>query len=123
MKPQINAYLEGLLESEVRSLAEVIDFNEKHADQELPPRRVSPFRFFRLALINLTLSIDHPRQDNFIAAQNKNITTEEYGRNLSYLREMGREKGIDLALKRYGVDVILGPIDSTISSLATASGG
>ncbi|KAJ5083647.1 hypothetical protein N7456_013074 [Penicillium angulare] len=102
MKPQINSYLEGLEESEVRSIADVIDFNEKHADQELPSH--------------------HPRQDTLIASQNKSISPEEYDRNLSYLREMGREKGIDLALERYGVDVILGPIDSTISSLATATG-
>lgn len=35
---------------------------------------------------------------------------------------MGTEKGVDLALKTYGVDVILGPIDSGLTSLATASG-
>ena len=38
MKPQLNAYFEGLEESEVRSLAEVIAFNEKNADLELPSR-------------------------------------------------------------------------------------
>lgn len=68
------------------------------------------------------LLIDLPRQDNFIAAHNKSISTEEYEHNLSFLREMGRDKGIDLALKTYGVDVILAPIDSSISSLATATG-
>jgi hypothetical protein len=35
---EINAYLQDLEESEVRSLAEVIDYNIKHADKELPPR-------------------------------------------------------------------------------------
>jgi len=38
MKREINAYLQDLEESEVRSLAEVIDYNIKHADKELPPR-------------------------------------------------------------------------------------
>ncbi|KAJ6093074.1 hypothetical protein N7486_008363 [Penicillium sp. IBT 16267x] len=102
LKPQLNSYFEGLAESEVRSLAEVIEFNEKHADLELPPH--------------------HPRQDNFINAENQQLSTEEYDRHLSYLRHMGGEKGVDLALKTYGVDVILGPIDSGLSSLATASG-
>lgn len=37
-KREINAYLQDLEESEVRSLAEVIDYNIKHADKELPPR-------------------------------------------------------------------------------------
>ena len=43
MKPQMNAYLEDLAESEVRSLAEVIDFNEKHAELELPLRNAPIF--------------------------------------------------------------------------------
>jgi hypothetical protein len=37
-KREINAYLQDLEESEVRSLAEVIDYNIKHANKELPPR-------------------------------------------------------------------------------------
>ncbi|KAJ5648058.1 hypothetical protein N7490_004430 [Penicillium lividum] len=102
MKPQLNAYFESLAESEVRSLAEVIEFNEKHADLELPPH--------------------HPRQDNLINSENQQLSTEDYDRNLSYLRQMGGEKGVDMALKQYGVDVILGPIDSGLTSLATAAG-
>ncbi|KAJ5948604.1 hypothetical protein N7454_001911 [Penicillium verhagenii] len=102
LKPQLNAYFEGLAESEVRSLADVIDFNERHADLELPPH--------------------HPRQDNFVKAENQNLSTEDYNRHLSYLRHMGREEGVDLALKKYDVDVILGPIDSGLASLATAAG-
>jgi hypothetical protein len=46
MKPQLNAYFEGLAESEVRSLAEVIAFNEKHADLELPSRMNNNRSFF-----------------------------------------------------------------------------
>lgn len=37
-KREINAYLQDLEESEVRSLSEVIDYNIKHANKELPPR-------------------------------------------------------------------------------------
>ncbi|KAJ5710070.1 hypothetical protein N7493_009662 [Penicillium malachiteum] len=102
MKPQLNAYLEGLEESDVRSLAEIIAFNEKHADLELPPH--------------------HPRQDTLIKSQNNTTSAEEYERNLSFLRQMGREKGVDLALKTHGVDVIIGPADSELSSMASATG-
>lgn len=52
MKPQINAYLEDLAESDVRSLAEVISFNEKHADLELPPRKLPMFYTSRIAELN-----------------------------------------------------------------------
>ena len=120
MKPQLNAYFEGLEESEVRSLAEVIAFNEKHADLELPPRMYTAHFFFGTCTADSPK--DHPRQDNFINSENQQLSTEEYDRHLSYLRHMGREKGVDLALKTYGVDVILGPIDSGLTSLATASG-
>lgn len=37
LKRDLNSYLEDLAESEVRSLADVIDYNIKHADLELPP--------------------------------------------------------------------------------------
>lgn len=37
-KRELNAYLEDLKESEVRSLAEIIDYNLKHAEKELPSR-------------------------------------------------------------------------------------
>lgn len=120
MKPELNAYFEGLEESEVRSLAEVIAFNEKHADLELPPRMYTTRFFFGTCTADRPK--DHPRQDNFINSENQQLSTEEYDRHLSYLRHMGREKGVDLALKTYGVDVILGPVDSGLTSLATASG-
>jgi amidase len=38
VKNNLNTYLENLEESEVRSLADVIEYNLKHADKELPPR-------------------------------------------------------------------------------------
>lgn len=38
LKNNLNSYLESLLESEVRSMADIIEFNIKHAAEELPPR-------------------------------------------------------------------------------------
>lgn len=43
MKRSLNEYLEDLEESEVRSLAEVIEYNSKHADVELPPSKCKTF--------------------------------------------------------------------------------
>lgn len=37
LKRDLNAYLEDLAESEVRSLKDVIEFNLEHRDLELPP--------------------------------------------------------------------------------------
>lgn len=37
LRDTLNAYLEDLDESDVRSVQELIDFNIKHSEQELPP--------------------------------------------------------------------------------------
>jgi amidase len=37
MKRDLTAYLQSLDESEVRTIADIIEFNQKHADKELPP--------------------------------------------------------------------------------------
>lgn len=38
LKTQLNSFLQNLNESKVRSLEDIISFNKKHADQELPTR-------------------------------------------------------------------------------------
>lgn len=102
MKRSLNEYLEDLEESEVRSLAEVIEYNEKHADVELPPT--------------------HPRQDFFTKSENQRTSTEEYDRHLKHLREVARDRGFEKVFESQGVDVIIGPTDSDLRSLAAAGG-
>lgn len=41
LKNHLNSYLENLEESEVRSLKDIIEYNNKHADLELPSRMES----------------------------------------------------------------------------------
>ncbi|KAJ5568691.1 hypothetical protein N7450_011177 [Penicillium hetheringtonii] len=102
MKKSLNEYLEDLEESEVRSLAEIIEYNKKHADVELPPT--------------------HPRQDFFIKSENQRTTSAEYNRHLVHLREVARDRGFEKVFDTYGVDVIIGPTDSDLRSLAAAGG-
>lgn len=42
LKTQLNSFLQNLNESKVRSLEDIISFNKKHADQELPTREELP---------------------------------------------------------------------------------
>ena len=70
----------------------------------------------------LTLCPDHPRQDVFIKSQNQNTSSKEYERHLSHLRQVARNRGVERILKVYGVDVILGPTDSGLTSIATGGG-
>ncbi|KAH6627164.1 amidase signature domain-containing protein [Chaetomium sp. MPI-SDFR-AT-0129] len=102
LKTTLNAYLQDLEESEVRSLGELIEYNLKHADKELPPH--------------------HPRQDGFIKARDQNTSSEVYNRHLEHLRHVARDQGIERVLKTYDVDVILGPTDSGLTSMATGGG-
>ncbi|KAH6623823.1 amidase signature domain-containing protein [Chaetomium tenue] len=102
LKNNLNTYLETLEESEVRSLSDVIDYNLKHADTELPRH--------------------HPRQDRFIDSQNNAVPPEVYERHLQHLRHVARDRGVDRVLTKYDVDVILGPTDSGLPSMAAAGG-
>ncbi|PVH79798.1 amidase signature enzyme [Cadophora sp. DSE1049] len=97
-----NAYLKDLDDSDVRSVQDIIDFNIKHADEELPP--------------------GHANQDFLIAVQEQQLGPNEYNDHFENMRRLSREEGIDLILQKYGLDVIIGPADSFIFSLATCSG-
>lgn len=66
--------------------------------------------------------IDHPRQDNLIKSQEQNLSPEDYERHLTHLRKTARDGGVDYILETHDVDVILGPIDSDISTMASAGG-
>ncbi|KAK7699196.1 hypothetical protein SLS64_011825 [Diaporthe eres] len=102
LKKELNAYLQDLEESQVRTLQDIIDFNIEHATEELPPH--------------------HPRQDEFLKTQEQQISPEDYEQHLAHLRSAATVDGIDRILDEYGLDVILGPADSFITSFATGSG-
>lgn len=70
----------------------------------------------------LTFALDHPRQDEFSEAQEQQTSPEEYARHLAHLRRAATVNGIDRILDEYGLDVIIGPADSFITSFATGSG-
>lgn len=47
---------------------------------------------------------------------------EDYERHISNLRNLSRAQGVERVLKEYGVDVIFGPTDSGLTSMASAGG-
>jgi len=88
-KADLNAYLAGLgPKAPVKSLQDVIDFNEKHSDKEMP----------------------HFGQDLFIKAQAKGPLTEKaYLDALKQNHEMTREDGIDAVLRKHKLDALIAP--------------
>ncbi|HEU6451032.1 MAG TPA: amidase [Gemmatimonadaceae bacterium] len=88
-KADLEKYFAGLASSPgIRTLADVIAFNEKHAERELP--------FFG--------------QDIMIEAQKKGpLSTPEYQEALAKCRSLTREKGIDKVMDEHKLDAIVAP--------------
>jgi amidase len=88
-KADLNAYLAGLgPKAPVRTLKDIIDFNEAHKDQEMP--------FFG--------------QDIMIKAQAKGPLTEKaYLDALANDQKLSREQGIDAAMDKNKLDALITP--------------
>jgi amidase len=89
LKADLNAYLAGLgPTAPVRTLQNIIDFNEHHRDQEMP--------WFG--------------QELFIQAQAKGpLTEQKYRDALAKDIKMSRTDGIDATMKKYNLDAIVAP--------------
>jgi amidase len=89
LKADLNAYLSGLgAGAPVRSLADVIRFNEENRDREMP--------YFG--------------QELFIEAQAKGpLTDEAYLKHLQTIRRAAREDGIDAVMNAQRLDALVAP--------------
>ncbi|HEU4630248.1 MAG TPA: amidase [Gemmatimonadaceae bacterium] len=92
LKAALNEYLASLGPSApVKSLADVIEFNERHRDRELG--------WFG--------------QETFLYAQQKGpLTSPEYQESLRLVRELARTRGIDATIERHRLDAIVAPTQS-----------
>jgi amidase len=88
-KAGLNAYLSSLGGSApVKSLAEAIEFNEKHREREMP----------------------HFGQELFVKAQAKGpLTAKEYVDALKKCRRLSREKGLDAVMERHRLEAVVAP--------------
>jgi amidase len=91
-KADLNAYLEGLgPDAPVRTLEEIIAFNEANAERELP--------FFQ--------------QETMLQAQERGPLTEpEYLGALEEALRLSRDEGIDRVMEEHELDAILAPTGS-----------
>ncbi len=88
-KADLNVYLAGLgPKAPVRSLKEIIEFNEKNADKEMP--------YFG--------------QELFIKAQAKGpLTNRKYLRALRQNHLLSRNQGIDFVIRKHRLDALIAP--------------
>jgi amidase len=88
LKADLNAYLEGRPNTQVRSLADVIAFNEKNKAKEMP--------YFG--------------QDLLLKAQEKGpLTDKEYVAALTANHSLSREHGIDGVMDKFHLDALVAP--------------
>lgn len=99
----LESYLSGLDNSKIHTLEELIQFNQKNADQELPPSANNQIRLIK-------------------SLHKDNLTQDKYNQILAFARKQCREKGIDKTLQEYDVDVIIGPGESALFYIAAGAG-
>ena len=88
LKADLNAYLASRPDAQVHTLAEVIAFNEKNKDKEMP--------YFG--------------QDLFLKAQEKGpLTDKEYVAALAANHKLSQEGGIDGVMNKFHLDAIVAP--------------
>jgi amidase len=92
LKSGLNAYFDGLgPDAPVRSLKELIEYNERNAKSEMP--------YFG--------------QELFIKAEAKgSLASREYITALKLCRRMSRKEGIDATMKKNKLDALVAPTDS-----------
>ena len=88
-KADLNAYLAGLgPDAPVKSLADVIEFNERNADREMP----------------------HFGQERLVASQARGpLTDPEYLNARATIQQANREDGIDRLAREHSLDAIVAP--------------
>jgi amidase len=88
LKADLNAYLAGRTDSQVKTLADVIAFNDKNKEKEMP--------YFG--------------QDLLIKAQEKGpLTEKEYLDALASNHRLAREQGIDGVMDKHHLDALVAP--------------
>jgi len=91
LKADLNAYLAGRTDASVHSLKEIIDFNERNKDKEMP--------YFA--------------QDTFIKAEAKGpLDSKEYLDALEANHRFSRAEGVDGLMDKFHLDAIMAPTGS-----------
>lgn len=64
----------------------------------------------------------HDNQDFLEATEEQNVSSQHYRTQLNRMHELFKTHGVDKVMNEYNIDVIIGPSDSFLSSIATFTG-
>jgi amidase len=101
-KGLLEDYLQNVEDCKIKTLEDLIAFNERHADQELPPSASN--------------------QAGLIKALKARMTREDYDKRIASARERCGPNGIDKVLEGNEVDIILGPGDGAMFVISGTAG-
>jgi amidase len=100
-KKQFNEFLKGFDNFEIKTLEDLIRWNEEHSDEALPE--------------------EFPSQSVLIDAQKDEMSRDDFDAAVRHMRKHARDP-IMKALEENGVDMIVGPADGRIASTAACAG-
>jgi amidase len=108
LKVQLNQWFESLVEnpSGVRSLADLIQFDNKVPNLEEPPQFTSQSEYVYINRTSPALLIETFR---FIRAEATEGFNDGYFTALAFDRDLGSTRGIDAALKLHNLDALVLP--------------
>ena len=101
-------------------MKDIVEFNKKNANLELPPGELCAPCLFAKKKTSLIFPKEHPGQQVLEAALKESITKTDFRQRFTSLRDRARES-ITRSLSDCGVDVILGPADARMASVAAAA--
>lgn len=95
-------YLKFFRNPPVKNIADIVAFNKKNAERELPP--------------------EYPGQQLLESSLNDHMSEEKYTEAFNLIRMAAKTNGVDKTLTDFGLDVIVGPMDGRIPTIAAAAG-
>ncbi|KAL6693351.1 amidase signature domain-containing protein [Trichoderma pleuroticola] len=99
---EINSFLNEYTESSVRTVEQLIQWNSDHKDLELPPA--------------------FPGQEQLENTLKINLTEEKRQEIVSFIRKIAKDDGFDRIFEETGAEVLIGPLDGRIVTVAAAAG-
>ncbi|KPM44909.1 hypothetical protein AK830_g1647 [Neonectria ditissima] len=101
LAPIMKKYLSLFDDSAMKTLADIVEFNQRHASIELPP--------------------GHPNQEILENGLKDDMSDDEYNQGLKHLRSSVRN-AVELVLKETGADVVMASGESLLPSIAATAG-
>lgn len=114
----LNELLSEYEDCDVKTTEDLIAYNKLHQDLELPPGEDG----LCTVIVTVLTDVEYPGQQDLEAALNDKLPTEKYEDIKRHIKLAAKTNGIDKTLKDFGIDVIIGPMDGRIPTVAAAAG-